>query len=71
MTISGVDLCDHGAWTSAISDNRSIDTNKQVVEVGGAVSLSPNVDPVQLGEGDTALHSSSVIRQRFKFLTVL
>ena len=71
VTISGVDLGDHGAWTCAISDNLSLDTNKQVVEVGGVVSLSPNVGPVQLGEGDTALHSSSVIRQRFIFLTVL
>ena len=52
MTISGVDLGDHGAWTCAISDNLSLDTNKQVVEVGvvvgGAVSLSPNVGPVRI-----------------------
>ena len=58
VTISGVDMGDHGAWTCAISDNLSLDTNKQVVEVGvvvgGAVSLSPSVGPVQLGEGDTA-----------------
>ena len=58
VTISGVDIGDHGDWTCVISDNLSLDTVKQVVSVGvvvdGDMLLSPTVSPVQLGEGDTA-----------------
>ena len=57
MTISGVQEADHGEWTCALSDNLSLDTVKERVElgvvVGGEVSLSPGAGVIQLGEGDT------------------
>ena len=57
VTISGVREADHGEWTCALSDNLSLDTVKDRVElgvvVGGEVSLSPGSGLLQLGEGDT------------------
>ena len=57
MTISSVQGEDHGEWTCALSDNLSLDTVKDRVElgvvVGGEVSLSPGSGLLQLGEGDT------------------
>ena len=57
VTISGVTEADHGEWTCALSDNLSLDTVKDRVElgvvVGGEVSLSPGSGLLQLGEGDT------------------
>ena len=56
MTISGVTEADHGEWTCALSDNLSLDTVKDRVElgvvVGGEVSLSPGAGVIQLGAGD-------------------
>ena len=44
VTIASVETHDHGDWTCAISDTKSLDTVKQVVEVGvvvaGDVTLS-------------------------------
>ena len=57
VTITGVQEADHGEWTCALSDNLSLDTVKERVElgvvVGGEVSLSPGAGVLQLGEGDT------------------
>ena len=57
VTITGVQEADHGEWTCALSDNLSLDTVKERVElgvvVGGEVSLSPGAGVIQLGEGDT------------------
>ena len=56
VTISGVRGEDHGLWTCALSDNLSLDTVKERVElgvaVGGEVSLSPGPGVIQLGAGD-------------------
>ena len=57
VTISGVHEADHGEWTCALSDNLSLDTVKERVQLGvvmgGEVSLSPGAGVIQLGEGDT------------------
>ena len=56
VTISGVTEADHGEWTCALSDNLSLDTVKDRVELGvvvaGEVSLSPGAGVIQLGAGD-------------------
>ena len=56
VTISGVRAEDHGVWTCALSDNLSLDTVKERLElgvvVGGEVSLSPGAGVIQLGAGD-------------------
>ena len=49
---------DHGAWTCAVSDDRSLETIKDYrhldIVVEGEVSLSPSISILQLREGDMA-----------------
>ena len=49
---------DHGAWTCAVSDVRSLETIKGYrtldIVVEGAVSLSPSIGILKLREGDMA-----------------
>ena len=51
-------LEDHGSWTCAISDDRSLDTMKNYthldIMVEGLISLSPSSTILELGEGDMA-----------------
>ena len=52
------ELEDHGSWTCAISDDRSLDTVKKYthldIMVEGQISLSPSSTILELGEGDIA-----------------
>ena len=56
VTITGVRAEDHGVWTCALSDNLSLDTVKERLDLGvvvvGEVSLIPGAGVIQLGAGD-------------------
>ena len=52
------ELQDHGSWTCAISDDKSLETMKVYkhlnIMVEGQISLSPSTTFLELGEGDMA-----------------
>jgi hypothetical protein len=58
LTINSSSMQDHGAWTCAVSDDKSLETIKDYrhldIVVEGEVTLSPSMSILELREGDMA-----------------
>lgn len=58
LVVQSPTVSDHGVWTCAVSDDRSLETQKDYrhldIAVEGKVSLSPSHSILELGEGDMA-----------------
>ena len=58
LLVSSPSVSDHGVWTCAVSDDRSLETIKDYrhldIAVEGQISLSPSHSILELGEGDMA-----------------